>query len=223
MQLSTDTLQVLKNFAQINGNLTIEPGNVLKTISVMRDTFATARVAEEFAVPFYLYDLGNFLATISLCEEPELDFTPDYVRITDNKDVNVQMTYWSSSPDSVMKIPNLKQLPEALAEFTLTASSIKRISKAAGVLMVSDVVISGKDGKITAVVCDVSGANKNQMAINLSNDYVGVDFSVRIDNKKLIMIGGDYQCRIIGEQMLQAINTEKPVEYLFALAVMPKN
>lgn len=223
MQLSTDTLQVLKNFAQINGNLTIEPGNVLKTISVMRDTFATARVAEEFTVPFYLYDLGNFLATISLCEEPELDFTPDYVRITDNKDVNVQMTYWSSSADSVMKIPNLKQLPEALAEFTLTASSIKRISKAAGVLMVSDVVISGKDGKITAVVCDVSGANKNQMAINLSNDYVGIDFSVRIDNKKLIMIGGDYQCRIIGEQMLQAINAEKPVEYLFALAVMPKN
>ena len=88
--------------------------------------------------------------------------------------------------------------------------------------MVSDVVISGKDGKITAVVCDVSGANKNQMAVNLSNEYSGQDFSVRIDNKKLIMITGDYHCKIIGEQMLQAINTEKPVEYLFALAVMPK-
>ena len=33
MQLSTDTLQVLKNFAQINGNLTIEGEGTIDNVS----------------------------------------------------------------------------------------------------------------------------------------------------------------------------------------------
>ena len=42
MQLSTDTVEVLKNFSTINPNLVIEPGQKLHTISESKTVMAKA-------------------------------------------------------------------------------------------------------------------------------------------------------------------------------------
>ena len=48
MELSENTLQVLRNFSGINQNLLIKTGTNLKTISEARNVVATADVTESF-------------------------------------------------------------------------------------------------------------------------------------------------------------------------------
>ena len=52
MNLSNDTLNVLKNFATINPNLVFKPGQKLKTISESKTILASAEIVEDFPTEF---------------------------------------------------------------------------------------------------------------------------------------------------------------------------
>lgn len=74
MNLSNDTLNVLKNFATINPNLVFKPGQKLKTISESKTILATAEIVEDFPKEFGVYDLNEFLSVLSLIDNPTLEF-----------------------------------------------------------------------------------------------------------------------------------------------------
>ena len=59
MNLSNDTLNVLKNFATINPNLVFKPGQKLKTISESKTILASAEIVEDFPTEFGIYDLND--------------------------------------------------------------------------------------------------------------------------------------------------------------------
>jgi len=75
MNLSTDTLSVLKNFSDINQNLLIKPGNKVQTISTMKNILAEAEVSEKFESEFAIYDLPEFLRSVELFEVEELNIS----------------------------------------------------------------------------------------------------------------------------------------------------
>ena len=83
MKLSSETISVLKNFATINQNLIIKSGSELSTMSAMNNILGKAKVKENFPQEFAIYDLNEFLAAISLFNNPELDFKKDFVVITE--------------------------------------------------------------------------------------------------------------------------------------------
>ena len=74
MNLTTDTLSVLKNFSDINQNILVKPGNKIQTISTMKNILAEAEVSEKFEDEFAIYDLPEFLRSVELFEKPELKF-----------------------------------------------------------------------------------------------------------------------------------------------------
>ncbi|SVD17748.1 uncharacterized protein METZ01_LOCUS370602, partial [marine metagenome] len=74
MNLSNETVSVLKNFATINQNLVIKSGSNISTMSAMKNIVASAEVKEVFPTEFAIYDLNEFLAALSLFEKPSLDF-----------------------------------------------------------------------------------------------------------------------------------------------------
>ena len=83
MNLSSDTLSVLKNFSDINQNLLIKPGNKVQTISTMKNILAEAEVSEKFESEFAIYDLPEFLRSVELFDKPELKFNGGgYVNIS---------------------------------------------------------------------------------------------------------------------------------------------
>ena len=61
MKLSTNTIQVLKNFASINQNLVIKECNDIKTMSAIKNIVAKAIVEETFSKQVAIYDLNEFL------------------------------------------------------------------------------------------------------------------------------------------------------------------
>ena len=74
MNISTDTLSVLKNFSDINQNILVKPSNTIQTISTMKNILAEAEVSEKFDSEFAIYDLPEFLRAVELFEKPALKF-----------------------------------------------------------------------------------------------------------------------------------------------------
>ena len=81
MNISNETLDVLQNFASINPNILISPGQDLKTIAEAKNIMAEAHVPETFPVEFGIYDLNEFLQVIGLIQTPDLDFGVERVVI----------------------------------------------------------------------------------------------------------------------------------------------
>ena len=48
MNISSDTVAILKNFSDINQNILVKPGNQLQTISTLKNILAQADVSEKF-------------------------------------------------------------------------------------------------------------------------------------------------------------------------------
>ena len=59
MKLSDQTLEVLKNFSDINTNILVKPGSELSTISTMKNILAKATITESFDKQFAVYDLSE--------------------------------------------------------------------------------------------------------------------------------------------------------------------
>ena len=86
MKLSDRTINLLKNFASINQSILFKQGNQLRTISVMKNILAEANVDEDFPQDFGVYDLSQFLNSLGLFQEPELNFTgQSFVNIKEGK------------------------------------------------------------------------------------------------------------------------------------------
>ena len=61
MKLSEQTVNILKNFSDINQNILVKSGNQLQTMSTMKNILGTAEVSETFPRDFGIYDLNEFL------------------------------------------------------------------------------------------------------------------------------------------------------------------
>ena len=48
MNISSDTISILKNFSDINENILFKPGSKISTVSGMKNILAEAEVSEKF-------------------------------------------------------------------------------------------------------------------------------------------------------------------------------
>ena len=57
MKLSNETVNVLRNFSDINQNILFKEGNKLNTISTMKNIMAKAEIKESIEQEFGVYDV----------------------------------------------------------------------------------------------------------------------------------------------------------------------
>ena len=134
MNLSNETVSVLKNFSTINQNLVIKGGNSLSTISAQKNIVAQATVKETFPKDFAIYDLNEFLAALSLFEKPDLEFRDDFVVITENGSTGKSLKYWYSDPSVVTSPTKEITMPECEVSFNLENNMLVNVQKAAAVI-----------------------------------------------------------------------------------------
>ncbi|WEM34289.1 DNA polymerase sliding clamp [Xanthomonas phage X1] len=201
MSLSSETLNVLKNFASINQGLLFKPGNRLRTLSVLKNVFAVAEINDEITREFAIYDLNEFLGTISLFSKPHLTFNEDHILIQDGK---TKVKYFYSSPAVVVSPPDKDiVLTDPLLTFELTEGNINQIQKAAATLKLKELSI--REGKLTALN---SGGVGNQITIELDTEGKMSDEKlVKIENLKLIE--GSYNVKVF-EQAVEFSHMTKP-------------
>lgn len=105
MQLSPETLSILKNFSSINQSIHVKPGNSLKTIKGSKTVLAEAIISERFEKEFAIYNLNQFLNGVNLLGNPELEFKNDsYMTLSSGKQ---KIKYFYAQP-SVILSPQTK-------------------------------------------------------------------------------------------------------------------
>lgn len=212
MKLSKDTINVLKNYATINQSILVKKGSLLSTMSTQKNMLAEATVSEKFPKQFGIYDLNEFLATISLFEEPELTFNNDMVVIGDT---NASTDYWYADPSLLIYPEKTIKLPSEDVKFTLTAEVYDKLRKAAGVMGLSDFVIRAVDGKITASVLDKRNSTSNTYSLNVGECDEDAAFNFYFLAERLKMIPNDYEVTISSTNISRFVSGE--LSYYVAL------
>ena len=221
MNLSNETVSVLKNFATINQNLMIKPGSSISTMSAMKNIVALAEVKEVFPTEFAIYDLNEFLASLSLFEKPNLDFKDDFVVITEDGSTGKTLKYWYSDPSVVTTPTKEITMPECEVNFSLENNVLANVQKAAAVIGVPDMVLEAMDNGVALLkVTDKKNATANDYAVkvDVNNDDVKnlpYKFWFKVENLKLL--SGTYDVAISSKNISHFVNANVDIQYWIAL------
>lgn len=211
MKLTKTTLDVLKNFAGINQNILISPGNVLSTRTVAKSIYATATVDTDFPQEFGIYNLTTFLGVIGIFSDPEIEMFDKYMMISQGKN---KVKYNFAAP-AVLDYPDKKiSMSQVAASFELSEENLKSLLKAGAILSSTSLNITGDGSTIVCTVMDP----KNNAANTFSVD-VGVtdrEFSIFIDLGNLKMITGKYNVSLSEKRIAQFSNAN--IDYSIFIA-----
>lgn len=190
MKLSNETLAVLKNFAEINDNLVVKEGNLIRTISPQKNVMAQATVKETFDVPFNIYDLKRFMAVMNLFSEPELDFKDKYLEIASG----TKKLRYAYADAKILIAPPEKELKLPSVDITVMVSDpdLAAVREASKVMQTPDVSFRGDGESLTLVTHDKStGKGSDGFSIVIGKN--DVECSVDFKNGNLNFMEGDYE------------------------------
>jgi len=217
MELSDNTLSILKNFSGINQNIMIRSGSTLKTISEARNVLASAQVQEEFPRDFGVYDLNEFIGVLGLVDTPNLQFEDEYVRVSSSSGRS-KVKYFFSAEETLTAPSKDINMPEADVSFTLDNETLNKLKRAATTLGHEEVSISGKDGVLSLSVVDSQNMTSNAFSIDVDGTYPdGAVFNFILNINNLKIVSGDYDVKISSKLISQFTNKSTPVNYWIAL------
>ena len=217
MELSENTLNVLKNYSGINPNMMIRSGNTLKTISEARTVLSTAVVDANFPKDFGIYDLNEFMGVLSLVDTPRLKFEDEYVVVNDSTGRS-KVKYFYSSEDTLTTPQKDITMPESNVKFILTNDTLNRLKKAASTLGHSEISISGKDGVLSLSVVDSQNMTSNAFSIDIDGEFDNdATFNFILSTNNLKILPGDYTVEISKKLISQFSHTSLDVKYWIAL------
>ena len=216
MKLSNDTREVLKNFSTINQNLLVKNGNVINTMSAMKNIVSKATIPDTFNTEFAIYDLNEFLSALSLFKDPTLDFTDKEVKLKEEGGGS-SLNYFFSDPSIVTAPKTEITMPSVDVEFTFTQDTFNQILKASAVLGVPDVVLKGTaGGAIDLTVTDRKNDTSNDFSITVGENSPS-DFTYFFKVENLKLLSGDYKVEVSSKGISHFTNVNKPIEYFIAL------
>lgn len=220
MKLSKETLAVLRNFSQHNGNICLFPTNNLSILSADEGVLAYAKIKETFPQEFGIYDISEFLSAMALFEDAELEFEKSFVKIVSG---NYAIKYFST-PKSSLILPNLDEsmcpniinrFPSAEISLELTAANLSIIQKTASVLKSPDISIVGDGNNVVVIAKDKanSTANTFEMPIGKSD----ITFTANLKNAGMKFLPGSYTINISSKKVSKWVNNDQDVTYFVGL------
>jgi len=216
MELSENTLQVLKNFSTINQNLMIRSGNTIKTISEARNVLATAVVIEEFPQDIGIYDLNEFLGVLNLVDTPRLKLDEGFGIISDSTGRSKVKYFWS--PEETLTTPSKDiNMPQPDVKFTLDNDTLNRLKRAASTLGHEEVSISGKDGVLSLSVVESQNSTSNKYSIDIDGEFGDAIFNFVINIANLKILPGDYDVSISSKLISNFSHKEHNLNYWIAV------
>jgi len=218
MELSEHTLQVLHNFSGINGNIYINEGNVLRTVSESRTVLAKATLGEDFPLSFGIYDLREFLSVLGLVDSRTVSFENEYARIADSTGRS-KIKYFYSAPETLTSPKGGDiALPSEDAWFTLDELTLSKIKSAATALGHSEVNVTLHNGIVRLTVTDNEDSTSHEFDIDVEGESDCVDMKAvfNIANLRLLE-NGNYRVSLSEKFISHFVNTESNMEYWVAL------
>ena len=214
MKLSDKTINLLKNFSDINQSILFKKGNKLRTISVMKNILAEADVPEDFPKDFGIYDLNQFLRGVFLHNQPELDFGNDgHVVIREGK---TRSKYFFADPSVIVTPPDKElTLPNVDVEFELSTEQLDKVRKAVLAFQLPDLSVVGEAGVVKLVVHDKKNDTSNDFQVIVGETESEFCFNFKVENIKILP--GAYKVAISSKLLSRFTNSDYDLTYYIAL------
>ena len=193
MKLSKNTLDMLKNFSDINMSIEIKKGYLLRTVSVQKNILAQAELEDEFPQDFAIYELNRFLGAVSLFDNPEFQFNGKSANIGTSKH---SVDYVYCDPSMIVTPPeNNITFPDPEVKFTLSQDALSQIIKASNVLGTPEISVECESGNISVKALDVNNDSTDTFKVELEEKSEHkFRFVFKTENMK--MIPGNYDVEI---------------------------
>ena len=188
MKVSDRTTNLLKNYANINQSIEFREGKLLKTVSPLNTILASVEVEEEFPKTFPIYELNRFLGTLSLFNDPELNFDENGVSITDDKHSAIYRYCGSSSMFQTPPEKNIS-FPDPEVQFQLSHQQFKTTINAANTLGLPEVVVESNNEDIELVVSDTGNASSDRFSSTVGKTDKTFRMIFKTENLNKIMEG----------------------------------
>ena len=216
MKLTDKTISLLKNFSSINQSILFKEGNKLRTISVMKNILAEATVTEDFTKDFGVYDLNEFLNTLSLYQNPELDFkNGGYVVMKEGKS---RSKYFFADPNVIVSPPDKDiSLPSEDVCFEVSTDQLDKLLKASSIYQSPDLSAIGENGVIKLVVRDKKNDTSNDYSVIVGETDSEFCFNFKVENIKILP--GTYE--VVVSQKLLSRFTAKNSDLTYYIAMEP--
>ena len=196
MKLSKHTLNMLKNFSDINMSIEIKKGNILRTVSVQKNILAQAELEEEFPQDFAIYELNRFLGAVSLFDDPEFQFNGKSANIGTNTH---SVDYVYCDPSMIVTPPeNNITFPEPEVKFTLSQDALSQIMKASNVLGTPEIAVEGgphPNDVIRLKALDVNNDSTDTFKVVL-DERSDNEFRFVFKTENMKMLPGNYDVEI---------------------------
>ena len=216
MKISNRTLDILKNFSEINQSILIKKGRKLKTVSALKNILAHADVEEDFPQDFAIYQLNEFIGVLSTMSNPDLTFHDKYVMLSQENGACTK--YFYAEPSVVISPEKDIVMPSEEINFTLLEKQYNDLLKMSSILQLNDILVKGcpkSNGQYLAVT------NKKN---DTSNDYsvkvgegVTEPYKMYFKTENLKMVAGDYNVHISSKGISHFENKTIKLDYWIAL------
>ena len=193
MKLSKHTLNMLKNFSDINMSIEIKKGNILRTVSVQKNILAQAELEEEFPQDFAIYELNRFLGAVSLFDDPEFTFNGKSTNIGTTRH---SVDYVYCDPSMIVTPPeNNITFPDPEVKFTLTQDALSQVLKASNVLGTPEISVESDSGNINIKALDVNNDSTDTFTVAL-DEKSDSKFRFVFKTENMKMLPGNYDVEI---------------------------
>ena len=214
MQLSSDTIAVLKNFSDINQNILVKPGNTIQTISTLKNILAQAEIKEKFDNEFAIYDLPEFLRAYDLFDKSELKFNGAQNMTIKDANGRQSIKYYFADKSVVVAPTKTINMPDKYVTFTLKKENFAKLMRGVSTLNLPDIAVKG-DGKELSIVAVDKKTPSNDYSIVVGESDKKFTAYFKTENFK--MIPDDYDVAISKAKISHFINKGKPIQYWIAI------
>ena len=216
MKLSKHTLNMLKNFSDINMSIEIKKGNILRTVSVQKNILAQAELEEDFPQDFAIYELNRFLGAVSLFDDPEFRFNGSSANIGTNTH---SVDYVYCDPSMIVTPPEKNiTFPDPEVKFTLSQDALSQIMKASNVLGTPEIAVEGgphPNDVIRLMALDVNNDSTDTFKVVLE-ERSGDKFRFVFKTENMKMIPGNYDVEVSSKGISHFTLQGQKLEYWIA-------
>lgn len=226
MIICNETIDILRNFSEINQSLLFKSGNVLKTVNEQTNVLARAEVAETFPCEFAIYDLNKFLGVLSLFDGPALQFHENSVSITSTNDTQysragqqiaeyqfASKTLFSEEEKILEK--DIK-LPSIDVEFDIKEHQLIQILKATSIMSLPEMAVVADGNNILLKAVDTkTSIDSYSVIIGETTEHFKMIFKIQ----NLKMMKGSYHLQISEKGLGHFKNLDRNLEYWIATEI----
>ncbi len=216
MNLSKNTLAILKNFSGISNSLRLRPGNTLTTCTESRATAARAVVEETFEHDTGIYDLSQFLGACSLLEEPDITFTADDIILKDKRKT-IKMR--AGSIKVVTGPSKFPLITDPIVSIPYTTDLHNKITKASGILSAPDFCLVGDGKEISVEVRNIKNDGASTFTQVVGETDKVFTAITKVDGLRLIQC--DYEAFMCDNRMI--VFRSQSMDLTYCIGVLPES